>query len=199
MNETRLRTATIERVTGETRINLNLNLDGSGTARVQTGIGFLDHMLTALAKHSRMDISLSCDGDLEVDTHHTTEDCALVLGQGIREALGNFSGIERFGSAYAPLDEALVRVVVDLCGRPFSVVEIPFRREQIGALPTEDITHFFQSLAIAMGAALHVDLIRGANDHHKSEAAFKAVALALRSAMRTTGTSDIPSTKGVLG
>ena len=199
MNTTNARTATIERITGETRIRLELNLDGSGVAQVQTGIGFLDHMLSALAKHSRMDIALTCEGDLEVDTHHTSEDCALVLGQGIREALGNFAGIERFGSAYAPLDEALVRVVIDLCGRPYSVVEVPFRREQIGALPTEDITHFFQSLAIAMGAALHVDLIRGSNDHHKSEASFKALALALRGAIRTTGTSDVPSTKGVLG
>ena len=194
-----VRVKQVERKTKETAISVDLNLDGTGQSNIETGIGFLDHMLTSLAKHGRLDLTLKCQGDLEVDTHHTTEDCALVLGQAIREALVDYSGIERFGSAYAPLDEALSRVVVDLCGRPFSVVQIPFRREQIGALPTEDIVHFFQSLAVGMGATLHVDLIRGENDHHKSEAAFKALALALRQAMTRTGNDDIPSTKGVLG
>ena len=192
------RTATLQRRTRETDITLTLNLDGSGQADVQTAIGFLDHMLTALARHARFDLKLSCVGDLDVDGHHTSEDCALVLGAAIDEALGDRRGITRFGAAYCPLDEALARTVVDLSGRPAPVVNLGLRRERIGEMATENITHVFQSLAIAMRASLHVDLLRGENDHHRSEAAFKACALALREAVSRTGEGTVPSTKGVL-
>ena len=192
------RSASITRVTRETDISLTLNLDGSGTSEVSTGIGFLDHMLSALAKHARLDLTLRCTGDLDVDGHHTSEDCALVLGQAIDEALGDKRGITRFASAYCPLDEALARVVIDLSGRPSPVVNLGLKRERIGQMATENITHVFQSLAIAMRASLHVDCLRGENDHHRSEAAFKALALALREAIRLTGEDTVPSTKGVL-
>ena len=193
------RTAHIERTTRETSITLTLELDGTGQADVETGIGFLDHMLTALAKHARFDLRLRCEGDLHVDDHHTAEDCALALGRAIDEALGaERRGIVRFGSAYAPLDEALARVVVDLSGRPWPEVHLGLRREAIGTIATENITHVFTSLAMSMRAALHVDVLRGENDHHRAEAAFKALALALRQAVRQDGTDAIPSTKGVL-
>ena len=137
-------------------------------------------------------------GHVEIDDHHTAEDCALVLGAAIDEAIGDKRGITRFASAYAPLDEALARVVVDLSGRPCPVVDLGLRRERIGQIATENITHVFQSLAIAMRASLHVDCLRGDNDHHRAEAAFKACALALREAVKRTGEESVPSTKGVL-
>lgn len=192
------RTATMTRKTRETEISLSLNLDGTGQSNIRTGIGFLDHMLTALTRHARFDLTLTCKGDLDVDGHHTSEDCALVLGAAIDKALGERRGIQRFGYAYCPLDEALARVVIDLSGRPCHVVSLGLRREKIGAMATENITHVFQSLAIAMRAAIHVDCLRGENDHHRSEAAFKACALALRQAVTSTNDSRIPSTKGVL-
>jgi len=188
------------RTTSETDIRLTLMLDGSGQARVDTGIGMLDHLLTALAKHGRLDLELSCRGDLHIDDHHTVEDCAIVLGQALDEALGDRRGIERFASAYAPLDEALARAVVDLSGRPWPEVHLDLRREQLGTLSTENIPHFVQTLAMSARAAIHLDVLRGVNDHHKAEAAFKALALALRSAVaRDPARLDtIPSTKGSL-
>jgi imidazoleglycerol phosphate dehydratase HisB len=192
------RESRIERSTRETDIRLRLNLDGSGEADVDTGIGFYDHMLTAVAKHARFDLTLECDGDLEVDDHHTVEDCALAFGRAFHEALGERRGIERFGHAYAPLDEALARVVVDLSGRPYAVVELGLTRDSLGQLACENISHVFQSFAMEARAAIHVDVIRGDNDHHRAEAAFKAFALALRQAASRTGTKDVPSTKGVL-
>ncbi len=192
------RESRIERTTRETEIRLRLNLDGDGQADVSTGIGFFDHMLTALAKHGRFDLSLECDGDLHVDDHHTVEDCALALGRAFHEALGERRGIERFGHAYAPLDEALARVVVDLSGRSYAVVELGLEREAIGGLACENIGHFFRSFAAEARAAVHVDVLRGENDHHRAEAAFKALAIALRKAVAVTGTQDVPSTKGVL-
>jgi imidazoleglycerol-phosphate dehydratase len=192
------RRAEITRETLETKVELQLSLDGSGRAEVATGIGFLDHMLTALARHARFDLSLTCRGDLEVDDHHTVEDCALALGQALDRALGERRGIARFASAYAPLDEALARAVVDLSGRPCAVVDLGLERDAIGALASENLTHVFVSLATAGRMALHVDLIRGANDHHRAEAAFKATALALRQAVRLDGPDEVPSTKGVL-
>ena len=193
------RTARVERATNETRIDLSLSLDGEGAADVRTGLGFLDHMITALARHARFDIELACEGDLGVDDHHTVEDCALALGQAIDSALGERRGIARFGSAYAPLDESLARVVVDLSGRPHATVELGLRRDAIGRLACENITHFFVSLAMAGRVTLHVDVLRGDNDHHKAEASFKALALALREAVRLeAGRDDVPSTKGVL-
>ncbi len=192
------RESRIERSTRETDIRLRLNLDGEGKADVSTGIGFYDHMLGALAKHGRFDLHLECDGDLEVDDHHTVEDCALSLGRAFHEALGERRGIERFGHAYAPLDEALARVVVDLSGRPYAVVNLGLERESIGQLACENIAHVFRSFAMEARAAIHVDVLRGENDHHRAEAAFKALALALRKAVTLTGSQDVPSTKGVL-
>jgi imidazoleglycerol phosphate dehydratase HisB len=185
------RTASITRTTGETNVTASVNLDGRGDAAVSTGIGFLDHLLTSLSRHSRIDISLTCEGDLDVDDHHSAEDCALALGQAIDLALG-----ERH--AYAPLDEALARAVVDVSGRPCAVVELGLRREAIGGLACENIPHVIMSLATALRAAIHVDVLRGQNDHHRAEAAFKALALALRAAVARTEDASVPSTKGVL-
>jgi imidazoleglycerol-phosphate dehydratase len=198
VGSTYTRKVELERKTAETHIRLTLDLDGSGEADVQTGLGFLDHMLTSLARHGKLDLTLTCTGDLDVDDHHTAEDCALLLGQAIDEALGERRGIQRFGSAYAPLDEALARVVLDLSGRPFSFVDLGLRRDSIGSLATENITHVFQSLATTARATLHLHVLRGENDHHRAEAAFKALALALRQAVARDGSDVIPSTKEVL-
>lgn len=186
------------RDTGETSVELRLNLDGTGRTEISTGLRFLDHMLDALARHARLDLTLKCEGDLDVDDHHTVEDCAIVLGGALDELLGERRGITRFGSAYAPLDEALARVVVDLSGRPWPAVDLGLRRERIGAVACENLTHFLQTLAIEGRMALHVDVLRGTNDHHRAEAAFKALALALREALTRDGADAVPSTKGVL-
>jgi imidazoleglycerol-phosphate dehydratase len=192
------RRAAVSRKTLETAIEVELSLDGAGRAEVATGIGFFDHMLGALARHARFDLTLKCQGDLEIDDHHTVEDCALAIGQALDQALGERRGIARFGSAYAPLDEALARAVVDLSGRPCAVVELGLARETLGTLACENLAHFFLSLATAGRMALHVDLLRGTNDHHRAEAAFKATALALRQAVHLDGSDQVPSTKGVL-
>jgi imidazoleglycerol phosphate dehydratase HisB len=192
------RSASLRRKTSETVIELELDLDGGGRAEIETGIGFLDHMLISLARHARFDLRLQCEGDLQVDDHHTAEDCALALGQALDQALGERRGIARFAHAYAPLDEALARVVIDLSGRPAAVIELGLRREFIGELACENIAHVFTSLAMSGRMALHVDVLRGENDHHRAEAAFKALALALRQAVATDGSSEVPSTKGVL-
>ncbi|MDH3663422.1 MAG: imidazoleglycerol-phosphate dehydratase HisB [Alphaproteobacteria bacterium] len=192
------RKSVIKRTTSETDIELRLTLDGSGQADIETGIGFLDHMLISLIKHARFDLYLRCKGDLEIDDHHTAEDCALALGQALDQALGDRRGIVRFAHAYAPLDEALARVVVDLSGRPSAVVDLGLKREKIGDLACENIAHVFISLAMASRTSLHVDVIRGDNDHHRAEAAFKAMALALREAVARDGSGEVPSTKGVL-
>ncbi|MCU0304745.1 MAG: imidazoleglycerol-phosphate dehydratase HisB [Thermoanaerobaculales bacterium] len=192
------RSATIDRQTRETRITGQLELDGSGEVRVATRIGFLDHMLGALAFHAGWDLTLECRGDLEVDDHHTAEDCALALGEAIDRTLGERAGIRRFGSAHAPLDEALARAVVDLSGRPWPEIHLGLSREALGGLACESLTHVLISLAMAARCALHVDVLRGANDHHRAEAAFKATALALREALASVG-GGVPSTKGSLG
>ncbi len=192
------RLATVVRKTGETDISLSFDLDGKGAAEIDTGIGFLDHMLTALTKHGGFDLSLSCRGDLEVDDHHTSEDCAISLGKAMDEALGDRAGIARFGYAYAPLDEALARAVVDLSGRPFADVSLGLTREKLGALSSENAVHVMVSLAMASKSTIHVEVLKGENDHHRVEAAFKALALALKQAVRKTGSDQVPSTKGVL-
>lgn len=194
------RSATIERTTAETDVRVQIELDGSGQAEISTGVGFLDHMLGALARHSLIDIDLTCQGDLEVDDHHTAEDCALALGQALDEALGERRGVRRFGHAYAPLDEALARAVIDLSGRPWPSVELGLTRERLGQLACENVGHVLESLAIALRASLHVDVLKGKNDHHRAEAAFKACALALRQAIALDPrrADQIPSTKGVL-
>ncbi|MED5371222.1 MAG: imidazoleglycerol-phosphate dehydratase HisB [Myxococcota bacterium] len=191
------RTARLERETKETRIVCALSLDGQGRAQVDTGLGFLDHMLGTLARHSGMDLELRCAGDLPVDDHHSVEDCALALGSCLEQALGDKAGIVRFGHAYVPLDEALARAVVDLSGRPWPAVDLGLRREMLGQVACENLTHFFNSLAMAARISLHVDVLKGENDHHRAEAAFKALAVALRSAVAVRG-GGVPSEKGVL-
>lgn len=191
------RAASVARRTQETSVRASVSLDGDGLASVRTGIGFLDHLLSALAKHSGLDVTLTCEGDLHVDDHHTAEDCALALGQAIDRALGDRTGFARFGYAYAPLDEALARAVVDFSGRPSAHVELGLAREAIGGLACENVEHIIASLAVASRACVHVDVLRGKNDHHKAEAAFKALALALGMATARKG-AGVPSTKGAL-
>jgi imidazoleglycerol-phosphate dehydratase len=191
-------TATVERITTETRVFIELDLAGQGRSEVSTGIGFLDHLLEVFARHGRFDLVVRADGDLVVDDHHTTEDVALALGNALDRALGGRNGITRFGHAIVPLDEALSRVAVDLSGRPFADVNLGLRRESIGSLATENIAHFLRSLATAARMALHADVLKGENDHHRAESAFKATAIALRQAVSASGFADVPSTKGVL-
>jgi len=195
MNE---RTGTKQRKTKETEVSALLCLDGTGVARVATGIGFLDHLLFTLVCHGWFDLELTCTGDLQVDDHHTVEDCALVLGQALDQALGNRQGIVRFGTGFAPHDEALARVVVDLSGRPAAKVNLGLTRERLGGLACENVEHLLRSLALGARCTLHVDLIRGQNDHHSAEAIFKALALALRMAVSTNTATAEQSTKGVL-
>jgi imidazoleglycerol phosphate dehydratase HisB len=191
------RTAQITRETAETNIECLLELEGTGRSDIKTGLGFLDHMLSALAKHGRFDLNLTASGDTHIDDHHTVEDCAIVLGRALNEALGDRSGITRFGYSYAPLDESLSRAVVDLSGRPWPEIQLSLARDTVGDVAAENLTHFLRSLAMEARMALHVDVIRGDNDHHKAESAFKAVALALRGAVAVTG-DGVPSTKGSL-
>ncbi len=192
------RTADLERATKETRITGRLVLDGAGEIRVDTGIGFFDHMLTALAHHAGWDLELACSGDLEVDDHHSVEDCALALGSALDRALGDRAGIVRFGSGWAPLDEALARAVIDLSGRPWPEIHLGLTREALGGLASENVGHVLSSFAMSARCALHVDVLRGTNDHHRAEAAFKATALALRQALAVVP-GGIRSTKGSLG
>jgi len=153
-------------------------------------------MLDAFARHGRFDLTLSCKGDLEIDDHHTAEDCGIAIGMAIREALGDRRGISRFGSSYAPLDEALARAVVDISGRAFSDINLDLKRENLGSLACENIPHVLQAIAANSAITLHVDVIKGANDHHKAEAGFKAFGLALKEAVQRSGVDDVPSTKG---
>jgi imidazoleglycerol-phosphate dehydratase len=192
------RVAEYTRKTRETDITVRLDLDGTGETDIQTGIGFLDHLLDALGRHAGIDLAVSARGDLEVDDHHTAEDTALALGSALDAALGERAGIGRFGWAYAPLDEALARAVVDLSGRPWARVELGLRRERLGELATENVGHFLRSLSATARGALHVEVLNGENDHHRAEAAFKALALALRQATARTGDERVPSTKGTL-
>ena len=196
---TTARSATVTRRTRETAITVTLTLDGTGETGVQTGIGFLDHLLDALSRHARFDLTLACQGDLQVDDHHTAEDCALALGQALDRALGERRGVTRFGTAYAPLDDALARAVIDLSGRPYADVALGLSRAAIGGLACENVAHVLRSFATAARLTLHVDVLKGENDHHKAEAAFKATALALKQAVACSGFDDVPSTKGTLG
>ncbi len=193
------RVARVERRTRETEIAARLDLDGSGRSKVATGIGFLDHMLTAFAAHARFDLDLRCKGDLHVDPHHSVEDVGIVLGQAVKQALGDKKGIIRFGHAFCPLDEALSRAVVDLSGRPWLHYGLQFRAQRIGDLPTELVEDFFWALADHARLNLHLDLLRGRNAHHIAESAFKAVARALAMAVaRDPRVAGVPSTKGSL-
>ena len=194
------RTATIERTTKETAIKATVDLDGSGTAKIATGIGFLDHMLEQLARHSLIDIELAAKGDLHIDFHHTTEDCGIVLGQAIAKALGDKLGITRYASLHLPMDETLTRVTVDVSGRPYLIWKVQFSRDKIGEMDTELFREWFQAFAQNAGITLHVQTLYGENNHHIAETCYKGLARALRSAVaidpRQTG--RVPSTKGTL-
>ncbi len=195
-----MRTATITRKTKETDINISVNLDGTGKHTISTGVGFLDHMLTALAVHGLFDLDVAVVGDLHIDSHHTIEDTALVLGQAFNEALGDKAGIIRTADSFVPMDEALARVVIDLSGRPYSVFDAEFRAPMMGQFPTSLVEHFFESFAVTCRATLHAAVPYGRDDHHKTEALFKALARALDKATQLDPrrANTIPSTKGAL-
>jgi imidazoleglycerol-phosphate dehydratase len=196
-----MRTSEIHRKTGETDIAIQLNLDGNGVCQVNTGIGFLNHMLHHIAVHGLFDLQVEAKGDLEVDCHHTVEDVALALGQAFDEALGDRAGIVRMASAYVPMDESLAFVSLDLSGRPYAVIQIDWRTPAVGGIPTSLITHFFESLAVTLRANLHARLLYGRDDHHQAEALFKALARALDEAtgLDPRRQGRVPSTKGKLG
>jgi imidazoleglycerol-phosphate dehydratase len=191
------RTSTSSRKTNETDIRVNLNLDGTGEHKIATGIPFFDHMLAQIARHGHFDLEIDAKGDLEIDGHHTVEDVGWVLGQALREALGDRRGITRFGHAYVPLDEALTRVVIDLSGRPYLVYKADFKATRVGDLQTELIEEFLKALVQEGRFNLHVESLYGRNQHHIAETIFKATAQALYTATRVQH-SQIPSTKGVL-
>ncbi len=195
-----MRTATITRNTRETRISVELDLDGTGKSQIATGIGFLDHMLDQLARHGLLDLSVRIEGDLHIDMHHTTEDCGLAIGETVREALGDRAGITRYGHAYLPMDETLTRVALDLSNRPYLVWKVEFSRDKIGEMDTELFREWFQAFAMASGTTLHVETLYGVNNHHIAESCFKGLARALKTAValdpRQVG--SVPSTKGTL-
>jgi imidazoleglycerol-phosphate dehydratase len=178
-----------------------VNLDGSGTSSVSTGIGFFDHMLDLLARHSRIDISVRAVGDLHIDHHHTTEDVGIALGQAVRQALGNMAGITRYASVHMPMDEALSRVVLDISGRPVLVFKVEFPRDKVGQFDTELVREWFNAFAMNAGVTLHVETIYGENSHHIAESCFKGLARALRAAVAidARASGEVPSTKGQLG
>jgi imidazoleglycerol-phosphate dehydratase len=194
------RTATVTRKTAETQIEVKLNLDGSGKFSIDTGLGFFDHMLSHIAKHGVFDLDLKATGDLQVDQHHTVEDCGIAIGEAFAQALGDKAGIVRAGSAYMPLDEALAFCAVDLSGRPYPSLDLRLLGRDVGGMPPDLLSHFLESFAASVGANLHVRTIAGVNDHHKAEACFKAFARALDAATRIDQRrlGDIPSTKGTL-
>ncbi len=194
------RRAEIARKTAETDIRVAIDLDGTGRAAVATGVGFLDHMLTALARHSMIDMDIAAAGDLHIDFHHTTEDVGIVLGQCLRKALGEKRGIRRYGAALLPMDEALAECAVDISGRPFLAWSVPFARDKVGGMDTELFEEFFRAFAFNAGITLHMTLKAGTNAHHVAEACFKAAARALREAVEpdARAAGAVPSTKGVL-
>ena len=193
------RTATIHRKTGETDVRVTVNLDGVGRADVHTGVGFFDHMLTLLARHAAIDVSIAAQGDLHVDAHHTVEDAGLTLGQALAAAWGDKSGLRRYGSVNLPMDETLAIVGLDLSGRAFCRIDAPFMSGRIGDLPAELVAEFFKSLAAEARMSLHVIVPYGGNDHHIAEAIFKGVARALREAVEPDPRQQgVPSTKGTL-
>jgi imidazoleglycerol-phosphate dehydratase len=194
------RHAEITRETAETAIRVALTLDGTGQAEIATGIGFLDHMLTALARHSLIDMTVAAKGDLHIDFHHTAEDVGIVIGQALKKALGDKRGIRRYGAALLPMDEALAECAIDISGRPFLAWSVPFARDKVGEMDTELFEEFFRALAFNAGITLHMTLKAGTNAHHVAEACFKAAARALRAATEPDPRAGgaIPSTKGVL-
>ncbi|WP_271078574.1 imidazoleglycerol-phosphate dehydratase HisB [Aurantiacibacter sp. MUD61] len=196
-----MRTGKIERNTKETKILVEVNLDGTGTYDISTGIGFLDHMVEQFSRHSLIDVTMTVDGDLHIDQHHTTEDSALALGQALAEALGDKGGIGRYGEAHSPMDETLSRVVVDISGRPWCVFKARFTQEKLGEWDTELIEHWFQSVAQTAGLTLHIQQLYGSNNHHICESIYKGFARAMRQAVELDARKGgaVPSTKGQLG
>src|SRR3954453_1703441 len=201
LREKAVRVATVERNTRETRIKGRVDLDGAGMAEIATGIGFLDHMLEQLAKHSLIDIALHAEGDLHIDFHHTTEDTGYVVGEAVARALGNRAGIQRYGHAMIPFDETLTRVSIDLSNRPYLVWKVTFSRPKLGDMDTELFKEWFQAFAQSCGMTLHVETLYGENNHHIVESCFKALARALRQAVEIDIRREgaVPSTKGTLG
>lgn len=195
-----MRSAEISRQTAETEIKVSVDLDGTGRYDMQTGIGFFDHMLDQLARHSLIDMTVTCKGDTHIDDHHSVEDCGIALGQALTKALGDKRGIRRYGSCLLPMDDALVRAALDLSGRPFLVWDVDLPTDKIGTFDTELVREFFQALSTHGGITLHVSALAGLNSHHIAEAAFKAVARALREAVESDPRKGdaIPSTKGTL-
>ena len=196
-----MRVATVERNTKETRIKGRVDLDGTGASSVDTGIGFLDHMLDLLARHSRIDIRVKAKGDLHIDHHHTTEDVGIALGQALKQALGEMKGITRYADVHVPMDEALTRVALDISGRPFLVFKVEFVRAKVGPFDTELVEEWFRAFAMNAGVTLHVAALYGGNDHHIAESCFKGLARALRAAVAVDAQAagEVPSTKGRLG
>ncbi|WP_299654307.1 imidazoleglycerol-phosphate dehydratase HisB [uncultured Tateyamaria sp.] len=195
-----MRSSTLTRTTAETDISVTLDLDGTGQYDNETGVGFFDHMLDQLARHALIDMRVRCKGDLHIDDHHTVEDVGIAIGQALSEAVGNKKGIQRYGSCLLPMDDALVRAALDLSGRPFLVWNVDLPTSKIGTFDTELVREFFQALSTHGGITLHVDMLHGLNSHHIAEAAFKAVARALRIALEVDArvADAIPSTKGSL-
>jgi imidazoleglycerol-phosphate dehydratase len=196
-----MRKSTVKRATKETQVEVAIDLDGTGASSISTGIGFLDHMLDLLARHSRIDIAVKAKGDLHIDQHHTTEDVGIALGQAVKQALGDMRGIARYADVHVPMDEALTRVAIDISGRPLLVFNAEFTRDKVGVFDTELVREWFQAFAMNSGVTLHVTTLCGSNDHHIAESCFKGLARALRGAValdaRTAG--EVPSTKGTLG
>jgi imidazoleglycerol-phosphate dehydratase len=197
----RMRKATLKRTTKETEVEVEVDLDGAGASAISTGIGFLDHMLDLLARHSRIDIAVTAKGDLHIDHHHTTEDVGITLGQAVKQALGDMRGITRYADVHVPMDEALTRVAVDVSGRPLLVFKAEFARDKVGSFDTELVREWFQAFAMNAGLTLHVETLYGSNDHHIAESCFKGLARALRAAVAIDphAAGEVPSTKGVLG
>jgi imidazoleglycerol-phosphate dehydratase len=196
-----MRKASIKRATKETDVEVEVNLDGSGKSSISTGIGFFDHMLDLLARHSRIDLNIKAKGDLHVDHHHTTEDVGIALGQAIKQALGDMKGITRYSDVHVPMDETLTRVALDISGRPFLVFKVDFVRAKVGTFDTALVQEWFQAFAVNAAVTLHVATLYGSNDHHIAESCFKGLARALRAAIAidAQAANEVPSTKGSLG
>jgi imidazoleglycerol-phosphate dehydratase len=196
-----MRKGAVKRTTKETDVEVAIDLDGAGASSISTGIGFLDHMLDLLARHSRIDVTVRAMGDLHIDHHHTTEDVGIALGQAVKQALGNMRGITRYADVHVPMDEALTRVAIDISGRPFLVFKVDFVRDKVGTFDTELVQEWFQAFAMNCGMTLHVATLYGTNDHHIAESCFKGLARALRTAVAIDqrAANEIPSTKGSLG
>ena len=195
-----MRKGSIKRTTKETDVAVTLDLDGTGASAIETGIGFLDHMLDLLARHSRIDLTVKAKGDLHIDHHHTTEDVGIAIGQAVKQALGDMKGITRYADVHLPMDEALTRAAIDISGRPFLVFKAAFTRHKVGTFDTELVNEWFQAFAMNAGITLHVETLYGSNDHHISESCFKALARALRAAVviDARAKDEVPSTKGTL-